>query len=471
VGDDDGERDLRAVLTRVFLAVAARIDGERVVARAQAQEEGADPAFAAATHVLAVGKVALPMWRGLGPGGAGRSTMVIAPAPLVAAAGPLTEVEVLAADHPHPTARSVAAARAALRFVESVGAVSAGKDGSGGGATTRANRPPRLLVLLSGGASSLLCAPAAKLTWESKRDAVTAVARAGATIGELNVVRKHLSAIKGGGLARATRAQISVRALSDVIGDDPATIGSGPFSADPSTFAQARAIVARLGVRLTGAVDRHLERGARGAIRETLKPGGGELDHVDYRVLAGPARVVAEARRAIVAAGCEGAGSLALDAEDTIEQRAEAILATLAADPAPAGEARVRILVGNGEPRVILPAGVASLTAAAPATSPGRGGRATHLALLMARGLAALPEGLRSRVAFLAAGTDDRDGNTDVAGAAVDASTWERARALGLDPEAALRGFDSLSVLAGVGATVRGPGTSNLLDLHLLAIG
>jgi hydroxypyruvate reductase len=102
-----------------------------------------------------------------------------------------------------------------------------------------------------------------------------------------------------------------------------------------------------------------------------------------------------------------------------------------------------------------------------PATA-GRGGRATHLALLVARELAELPAPLRSRVAFLAAGTDDRDGNTDVSGAIVDGTTWERARARGLDPAAALRAFDSLPVLAAVGDTLRGPGTSNLLDLHLL---
>ena len=98
----------------------------------------------------------------------------------------------------------------------------------------------------------------------------------------------------------------------------------------------------------------------------------------------------------------------------------------------------------------------------------GRGGRATHLALLVARELAELPAPLRSRVAFLAAGTDDRDGNTDVSGAIVDGTTWERARARGLDPAAALRAYDSLPVLAAIGDTLRGPGTSNLLDLHLL---
>ncbi len=291
---------------------------------------------------------------------------------------------------------------------------------------------------------------------------MAAVARAGATIRELNVVRKHLSAIKGGRLALETSAPISVRALSDVIGDDPATIGSGPFSPDPSRFAEAVAVVERLGARLPPAARAHLDRGARGEIPDTPMPASGALTHVDYRVLAGPARVVDEARDAIARVVDGGAaGTLALDVEDPVEVHAAVIGARARrelGDATASDGAAPRILVGNGEPRVILPAGA------------GRGGRATHLALLVARELAELPEPQRSRVAFLAAGTDDRDGDTDVSGAVVDGTTWERARAHGLDPEAALRAFDSLPVLAAIGDTLRGPGTSNLLDLHLLLL-
>ena len=460
--------DLRALLTRIFLEVAARIDGQRLVAEAVVGPD--DPAWATATRVLVVGKVALPMWRGwrqsLPPGAPPRPTLLVAPAPLLVAAtadvagapGLPPEVTVAPADHPHPSARSVAAAEAALRFVGAAG----GGEGGGGA--------DRLLVLLSGGASSLLCGPAPGLTWQDKRDAIAAVARAGADIRELNLVRKHLSVVKGGGLGRATRAPIAVRALSDVIGDDPATIGSGPFSPDPGTYEQARALVARLGATLPAAVSAHLARGARGALPETAKPGSGELDHVDYRVLAGPARVVAEARAAVTAAGAaahSGADVLAFDAEDTVDERAAAVLAGLRqamAARAPRigiGNGEPRIWIGNGEPRVVLPAA---------SNAPRRGGRATHLALLVARGLATLDPDLRARVAFLAAGTDDRDGNTEVSGAAVDGTTWARAQAAGVDPEAALGAFDSLPALAAAGATLRGPGTSNLLDLHLLAI-
>jgi hydroxypyruvate reductase len=432
----------------VFREVAARIDGERLVGE---MVEG-DLALAAATDVLAAGKVALPMVRGLirriDARAWPRRILAVIPernfgeAMDETAATLPSHTELCAADHPHPSELSVEAARSARVFVRAV------SDGV----------PGRLLVLLSGGASSLLCGPAKGLAWQDKRDAVAAVARAGATIRELNVVRKHLSSIKGGRLALDTSRPIAVRALSDVIGDDPATIGSGPFSPDPSTFADAIAVVDRLGAPLPAAARAHLERGARGEIPDTPKPGTAELAHVDYRVLAGPARVVEEARAAIGRQVCAD-GTLALAVEETVEVHAAAIAERarreLGAAPDAPGHLP-RILVGNGEPRVVLPA------------TAGRGGRAPHLALLVARELAELPAPLRSRVAFLAAGTDDRDGNTDVSGAIVDGTTWERARARGLDPEAALRAYDSLPVLAAVGDTLRGPGTSNLLDLHLL---
>ncbi len=418
-----GLNDPRELLTRIFLDVAAHIDGARLVADAAVS----DPAFGEATHVLAVGKVALPMLRGL-PASRGASRpprQILAISPATGAEATVAapdQVRVVAGDHPQPTARSVAAARAAEEFVRSVG----------GGAATTSGAAARLLVLLSGGASSLLCAPADGLGWEDKRDAVNAVARAGATIGELNTVRKHLSAIKGGRLALLTTAPIAVRALSDVIDDDPATIGSGPFSPDPTTFADAGAIVARLGVTLPAAARAHLERGAGGGVAETPKPGTRALDHVDYRVLAGPARVVEEARAAIARvdvsglseagalydadADADGADGDNADNGGTLREAAVEVLAAAicarAAREAAAGDAPARIFIGNGEPRVVLP----PVNRGDPDPT-GCGGRATHLALLVARGLAELPEAMRARVAFLAAGTDDRDGNTAVSGA------------------------------------------------------
>ncbi|HXI54623.1 MAG TPA: DUF4147 domain-containing protein, partial [Polyangia bacterium] len=184
------EVDVRLSLAELFAATAARLDGEALVASALA---GA-AALTKATHVLAVGKVALPMWRGWASTSASMAqaqALAVVPAPLVPDAPPegSQRLQILAADHPQPTERSVAAARAVATFV--AGLV-AGRH--------------RLLVLLSGGSSALLCAPADGLALADKRAAVGAVAAAGATIGQLNTVRKHLSAIKGGRLALLTSA-------------------------------------------------------------------------------------------------------------------------------------------------------------------------------------------------------------------------------------------------------------------------
>ncbi|HSZ83204.1 MAG TPA: DUF4147 domain-containing protein, partial [Polyangia bacterium] len=336
-----------------------------------------------------------------------------------------------------PTARSVAAGEAALAFVRALAPTD------------------RLLVLLSGGASSLMCAPAPGLTLDDKRATTGAVMRGGASIGMLNAVRKHLSAIKGGRLALESRAPVTVLAISDVIGGEPATIGSGPFSPDPTTFADALASVAQTGAFIPDVARAHLERGASGALPETPKPGDPRLGHVTWTAVAGPERVPAEALRAAEARGLR-AGVLSHDAEDDVDALAAAYLERAHHEAGAGGAARV--LYGNGEPTIKVGDGA------------GKGGRSTHLALAVARGLATLPAALQRRIAFLAAGTDDRDGDTPVSGGLVDGTTWARIRAAGLDPQRALERWDSYTALAAVGDTVTGPGTSNVLDLHLLVV-
>jgi hydroxypyruvate reductase len=437
--DEDAvnEPDARKLSLEIFQEVAAHVDGAALVRGATHGEE-----MAAATHVLAVGKVAFPMLAGARAGGqAGRTprpTLAIAPAPRVPAQADIPAgVTVAPADHPIPTARSVAAGEAALAFV-------------------RALRPQdRLLVLLSGGASSLLCMPAPGLTLDDKRAATSAVSRGGAAIGALNAVRKHLSAIKGGRLALESRAPVTVLALSDVIGGEPATIGSGPFSPDPTTYADAIAAVVQTGAKIPDVARAHLERGMRGEIPESPKPGDPRLAHVAWTAIAGPERVPAEARRAAEARGLKTA-VLSRDAEDDVDTLAAAYLDRATHEAAQADGPRV--LIGNGEPTIKVGEGA------------GKGGRSTHLALAVARGLAALPPERRARVAFLAAGTDDRDGDTPVSGGLVDGTTWARIQAAGVDPQRALERWDSYTALAAVGDTVTGPGTSNLLDLHLLVV-
>jgi hydroxypyruvate reductase len=432
------EHDARKLARDIFLEVGAHVDGAALV-RARIDDVRGDE-IAAATHVLAFGKVAFPMlmgaMAGATPGSAPRPTLAIAPGPRVPAEIPLG-VAVYPADHPTPTARSVAAGEAALAFVRAL------------------SPSDRLLVLLSGGASALMCAPAPGLTLDDKRAATGAVSRGGAAIGALNAVRKHLSAIKGGRLALESKAPVTVLALSDVVGGEPATIGSGPFSPDPTTFADALAAVASTGAQIPDVARQHLERGARGEVPETPKPGDPRLAHVTWTAIAGPERPPAEARRAAEARGLR-VGVLSRDVEEDVETITAAYLDRALHEAGAGGAARV--LIGNGEPTIKVGDGA------------GKGGRSTHLALAMARGLAALPDDLRGRVAFLAAGTDDRDGDTPVSGGLVDGTTWDRLAAAGIDAERALARWDSYTALAAIGDTVTGPGTSNLLDLHLLVV-
>jgi glycerate 2-kinase len=314
------------------------------------------------------------------------------------------------------------------------------------GAVRTAGSETLVLALLGGGASSLLVAPADALTLADKQAVTAALLASGADIAALNTVRKHCSRIKGGGLARAARgvAAVWTLLLSDVAGDDPATIASGPTVADPTTFAEACAIVARwLAPDIVPAgVRAHLEAGAAGRVAETVKPGDPLLDHVVTHVLAGNRTAVDAAAAAARRLGFEPhlmPDPLRGDAE-TAARRAVAAL-----DAAP-GHGPVAVVAG-GETTVRVVRG-------------GRGGRSQHLALAAARALTGRPGVL------LAAGTDGIDGPTDAAGACVDGGTVARARARGFDAVVALAATDSNPLLAATGDLVRtGPTGTNVADL------
>ena len=421
-------------VTTIFFEVARRVDGAVLVSDALSSRP--DLLAAGPLHVLGVGKVAFPMFDGL--------VAQVTPARilsglLVAPATRFPEhprlpagVRALVSDHPDPSDRSVAAGNAARALLASL----APSD--------------RLAVLLSGGGSAAMAVPADGVSLDDKRATTKALARAGASIVELNTVRKHLSAVKGGQLGVATLASTRVLALSDVVGNDPGTIASGPFSPDPTTFAQALALVERLAPGAPARVLEHLRRGAAGGFPETPKPGDPRLAHIDYRVLAGPEKVAEEAKRFVEGqGGCTG--QLSVNTEASVSSLADSYGRQARKEQSAGGTPRV--LVGNGEPTIVV-------------RGSGRGGRSTHIALLMAREISGLPN-----VSFLAAGTDDRDGTSDASGAAVDGATWERAESQGLDPAGALDRCDSEAPLRALGCLVRGPGTSNLLDLHLLALG
>ena len=439
-------RPLAQTLADVYADVAAACDGGRLLTKALAAGT-ANPLLARdladvlhdgrPARVLALGKVALPMLEGLladitvrPP----RSGLVVTTA-AQAARNTLALPHGFAlhiGEHPLPGVGSHLAGRAVRDFV----------------VATPENEA--LIVLLSGGGSALAVMPAATLSLADKVAATAALAQSGADIRELNTVRKHLSAIKGGQLAALARGRVVVIALSDVIGDDPSVIASGPFFPDPTTYQQAAEILARQAPGAPAAAHEHLRAGARGAHPETYKLPAAATS-IAHHILAGPSHVRHAARAAVVARGWAPARG-----EEQTEVNVEALADIYTAHALAGANAAPCVLIGNGEPRIALPTHIA----------PGCGGRASHLALLMARTI----DGLQG-TAFLAAGTDDRDGNSDAAGAVVDGGTWKDAHALGLDPQIALERHDSASLLARLGALVVAPARSNLLDLHLLACG
>ena len=299
----------------------------------------------------------------------------------------------------------------------------------------------RLLALISGGASACLERPVPGLTLDDLVATQRALLASGLPIQPVNAVRKHLSLLKGGGALRATRGRVFALLLSDVPGDDPATLASGPFAADPTTFAQALEAVG--GLPVPEPVHRYLTAGARGEVPETLKPGDPALARVETVLLAG-GRTAAQA----VLAEVRRHGFTAVDGDLTGE--AAAAGRELVARGRALGERAALVLAG--ETTVKLDQG-------------GHGGRNGELALAAARELAAGPSGTVEAVLALA--TDGEDGPTRYAGAVVDNWSWEAARRAGVDPAAALERHDSYTALAAVPDTVleTGPTGTNVADL------
>jgi glycerate 2-kinase len=301
-------------------------------------------------------------------------------------------------------------------------------------------------VLLGGGASSLLVAPAGAVTLADKQAVTAALLASGADIVALNTVRKHCSRIKGGRLARAARdaAGVWTLLLSDVAGDDPAIIASGPTVADPTTFADARDVFERWLApdAVPPRVRAHLDAGVLGRVEESVKPGDAVLDRTVTRVLAG--------NRTAVDAAAATASRLGFEPHPIREP--------LCGDAAAA--ARLVVATLDALPRQVPVAVVAGGETTVQVVHGGRGGRSQHLALAAAVALAGRPGVL------LAAGTDGVDGPTDAAGACVDGRSVARARARAFDAAAALAATDSHPLLAATGDLVRtGPTGTNVADL------
>jgi glycerate 2-kinase len=307
-----------------------------------------------------------------------------------------------------------------------------------------------VLVLLSGGASANWIAPAKGITLAEKQATTRALLRSGANIGEINCVRKHLSRIKGGRLAkRAYPARVVTLAISDVPGDDPTVIGSGPTVPDPTTLADAQAIVHKYRLDLPEAVTRALADPGN----ESPKPGDPVFAGTTYKILARPADALAAAKAHAEAAGYECVvlgDNLQGEARDVAAQHAR-----LARDYA-ATHRRMAILSG-GELTVTLRGG-------------GRGGPNQEYALALAIHL----DGAAG-IAALAADTDGTDGGRgqpdDPAGAFLDATTLARARGHGLDPAAFLADNDSTGFFNGIGDLfVPGPTFTNVTDFRAIVV-
>jgi glycerate 2-kinase len=347
-------------------------------------------------------------------------------------ARPTRIIPVIEAAHPVPDGAGLAAAERTLELAETAG------------------EGDRVLALISGGASANWIAPAAGLTLADKQALTRALLRCGAAIGEINTVRKHLSRIKGGRLAaRAFPASVSALAISDVPGDDPAVIGSGPTVADPSTLTQARAIVTRYSLAVPDAVERAL----RDPANESPKPDDPALARSEFRLIARPA----DAFRAVEQAG-QAAGYECVLLGDTIEGEAR----TLAAE-----HARIaRDLRAQGRRAMLLSGGELTVTL----RGNGRGGPNQEYALALAIALAGAPG-----ISALAADTDGTDGGggspDDPAGAFIDAATMSRARQNGLDPAAFLADNASTGFFAALGDLLTtGPTFTNVNDFRAILV-
>lgn len=344
-------------------------------------------------------------------------------------------IQLIEARHPVPDHRSEQAARRMVRLLESL--------------TDR----DLVLMVLSGGASSLLAAPADGLTLKEKQLTTRLLLRSGAAIHEINTVRKHLSGIKGGRLASATAATVITLILSDVPGDDPATIGSGPMAPDPSTFADAKRVLDTYGIRnrIPPAVRRHVDRGVQGRILDTPKPGEPLFSRIRHHVIGN--------NRAVIECMAKRARALGL--------RPLTLTATLFGEAREMGTlfgnlAREMRVSGNPirPPACLLAGGELTVTV----KGKGTGGRAQEFALAAAPSI----EGL-SKVFVAGFGTDGIDGPTTAAGAVVDGGIISRAREKDVSPEAALRENDSYGFFRRVdGHVVTGPTGTNVNDVYMI---
>ena len=348
-------------------------------------------------------------------------------------------VKVIEAGHPVPDEAGEAAAKEILRAARSLGS------------------EDLLLVLVSGGGSALLALPAEGLSMEALKATTRELLRCGAPIQDINTVRKHLSAIQGGRLAAACKARVLALVVSDVTGDDPTQIASGPCAPDPTTYADALGVLDRYDVRAPQAVRAHLERGARGAVAETPKPGEQVFGRVENRVIA-----TAQASLQAAAQHFRNNGVAAAVLSDSVTGEA--------CEVAKAFGAMTRQAATHGEPWqrpvALISGGECTVTLGAGEGGARRGGRCTEFLLSLAIDLAGLPD-----VHAIACDTDGIDGTEDNAGAVLAPDTLARAAALGLNAKSLLASHDSYGFFSALSdLVVTGPTRTNVNDYRAILI-
>jgi hydroxypyruvate reductase len=416
----------REVLRSVFDEAVAAVSAERCVPPAISR----DPA-PGRTLILAIGKAAAAMASVAAQVVQGSTCGLVVTR--AGHSGPPhdlpAEFEVIEAGHPVPDAQSLGAAHRALELARGLGP----RD--------------RLLMLVSGGGSALLALPVDGVTLLDKQTMTQALLRSGATIEEINSVRKHLSLVKGGRLAvAAAPAGVTTLIISDVPGDDPSFVASGPTVADATTLATAREILARYRIEVPANV--------AAALASTAN----ETPAADALGLAGgTVQIVALARDALAAAGrlAENRGYKVTDLGDHLQAEARHLGAGHAA--------LARRMAADGQRRIILSGGETTVRVTNPG---GRGGRNLEYLLGLAIELGGAPG-----IYALACDTDGIDGTEDNAGAIVAPDTLERAKALNLDARAMLEANNSYGFFAALGdLVVTGPTRTNVNDLRAILI-
>ncbi len=357
--------------------------------------------------------------------------------------GPLRKIEQREASHPVPDDAGMEATREILEMAAA------------------ANEKTLIICLLSGGGSALLVQPSPGISLAEKQKVTELLLRAGASIQEMNAVRKHISRVKGGFLAQtAFPAEVLTLILSDVIGNQPDVIASGPTAPDSTTYRDAAAVIATYGLSglVPASVAARIERGAKGQEAETPKSGEACFRNAVNVIVAG--------------------NDLALDAAlrkaKSLRLPAEVVTAGLHGEAREAGILLSRTALATrkkmkrGEQRCFLSGGETTVTV----QGNGIGGRNQELALAFALAVEGVPG-----ITLLSAGTDGIDGPTDAAGAVVDGETAKKARAAGIDPAAYLDRNDSYSffkrfdLLSGVrNHLITGPTGTNVMDLQILCV-